>query len=210
MAKLPDGLFGGFRGRIGNVVGVLRKGRYYVRVAPGKIKNPRTPKQQFNRKRFALASRLAARLQPFIEQGFGTVEGKTPRGACISYNMRSDILSGKDSGIRYPNIMVSTGALQQVEKPLAKRTEEGSIQVRWQNNSGMGNALGDDRIMLLALGEDKQFPACYKLKGTARSDGYGLFDLDETLENAPGVHVYLSVTSPGRRLTANSAYLGFI
>lgn len=210
MAKLPDGIFGGFSGRIGNVVGVIRNGTQYIRSAPSQMKNPKTPKQQANRKKFALATKLASRLSPFIERGFGTVEGKTPRGACISCNMKSGIYEEGDSGIRYPNIMVSAGALRQVEHPVAERTEDDNIRIKWQDNSGSGNALAGDRVMILAIGEGKQFHSCYVLEGAERSKEEDVLEMDNVLKKEASVHVYLSVTSESRNLTANSEYLGYI
>lgn len=210
MAKLPDGILGGFKGRIGNIIGAVRNGTQYIRSAPNQIKDPKTPKQQANRKKFALANKLAYRLGPFIEKGFAAAEQKTPRGACISANMKSGIFEEGDSGIRYANIMVSAGALRQVESPVAERTETGNIRVTWKDNSRSGNALGDDRIMILAMAEEKQFHACYILEGAERSSEEDVLELDSVLKNETAVHVYLSVISESRNLTANSEYLGFV
>ncbi len=210
MAKLPDGFFGGFKGRIGNIVGVVRNGKQYIRSAPSEMTNPKTPKQQANRKKFGLATKLASRLGPFIEKGFATTDAKTPRGACISFNMKSGIYEEGDSGIRYSNIMVSAGALRQVDESAAERLENGTLRVTWQDNSGTGNALADDRIMILAMAEDKQFHNCYKLEGAKRSSEEEILELDELLNKEPAVHLYLSVMSESRNLTANSEYLGFV
>lgn len=210
MAKLSDGILGGFKGKIGNVIGVVRNGTQYIRSSPNQIKNPKTPKQQANRKKFALASKLAYRLGPFIERGFGAVEGKTPRGACISSNMKSGIYEEGDDGIRYSNIMVSAGALRQVDGAAAERLEDGTVRVTWQDNSGTGNALEDDRVMILALAKDKQFKNCYKLEGAKRSREEEILELADVLKKEPAVHLYLSVISESRDLTANSEYLGFV
>lgn len=210
MAKLPDGILGGFKGRIGNIIGVVRNGKQYIRSAPGQIKNPKTPKQQANRKKFAMASKLSYRLGPFIEKGFAAADSKTPRGACISYNMKSGIYEEGDSGIRFPNIMVSAGVLRQVDQPEAERVDSEHIRITWQDNSGTGNARVEDRVMVLAMAENKQFHACYKLEGAKRSSEEEVLKLDNVLNKEPNVHMYLSVISESRNLTANSEYLGFI
>lgn len=210
MAKLPDGIFGGFKGRIGNIVGVVRNGTQYIRSAPSQMTNPQTPKQQANRKKFGLATKLASRLGPFIEKGFATADAKTPRGACISYNMKSGIYEEGDSNIRYSNIMVSAGALLQVDGAAAERMDDEKIRITWKDNTDTGNALGDDRIMILALGEEKQFQASYKLKGAKRSSEMDILELDHVLQKERAVHIYLSVVSESRNLTANSEYLGFL
>lgn len=145
MAKLPDGILGGFKGKTGNVIGVVRNGTQYIRSSPSRIKNPKTPKQQANRKKFALASKLAYRLGPFIEKGFAAANVKTPRGACISANMKSGIFEEGDSGIRYSNIMVLAGHFARL-----------NLQARIVRKTGISALSGRttaDQEMLLAATE---------------------------------------------------------
>jgi hypothetical protein len=40
MATVKNGLWGGFSGKIGNVVGVSRDGAFYLRSLPVQVKNP--------------------------------------------------------------------------------------------------------------------------------------------------------------------------
>lgn len=124
--------------------------------------------------------------------------------------MKSGIYEEGDNNVRYSNIMVSAGALRQVQGPAAERMEEDRIRITWQDNSGAGNALAGDRVIALAMAEGKQFHACFNLEGSERSHEEEWLELDELLKKEPAVHVYLSVISPSRNLASNSEYLGFV
>lgn len=211
MAKLTGGIFGEFRGRIGNVVGVKRDGQYYIRSAPGRVKNPKTEKQQRNRNKFGAASTLASRLKPFIKTSFSTAEGKSWRGACISFNMRSAIIPAEDGDgyeIDFSNLIVSTGVLKQVKSPAAKRNKVGNIHVEWSDNSGEGNAKKQDRVLLLAL-DNKNLVPISVLEGVIRQDSQAEIILPDFFKSKD-LHVYLSVLSHDEAISSESLYLGEI
>ena len=210
MAKLPDGLFGGFRGRIGNVIGVKRGDTFYVRSAPARVKNPKTEKQQAHRSRFSLASKMASRLAPFISVSLQNSTHKTTRGAFISYNMKA-AMEQTDEGItiNYPELIISTGVLKQVDSPAAERTENDGkpfIRFTWQNNSGKGNARSDDKILVLALSEKKKI-AHYLLDAATRADEAADLELPSSIADEP-LHVYLCLLSKDGKLSSPSAWLG--
>lgn len=211
MAKLPDGIFGGFRGRIGNVVGVKRHGEFHIRSVPAAPKNPKTEKQQMNRNRFGFASTLTKKLAPFIKTSFSTVEGRTWRGACISYNMKSAIVPSEDGDgfeVDFSNLIVSTGILKQVANPVAERDEDGNIYVSWTDNSGDGNAMGADRVLLMALDSDN-FGLFPELRDLHRKDEEATIELPKLFHTKP-MHVYLSLISADGAIGSNSQYLGLI
>lgn len=55
MGTINQGILGGFRGKVGNVVGFFWKGQAVMRSLAGSVANPRTPAQRAFRSRFALA-----------------------------------------------------------------------------------------------------------------------------------------------------------
>ena len=211
MAKLPDGIFGGIRGRIGNIVGVKRNGEFHIRSVPSAPKNPKTEKQQRNRNMFGAASSLTARLAPFIKTSFSTVDDKTWRGACISYNMKSAIVPSEDGDgfeIDFSNVFVSAGVLKQASNPVAERDEDGNIRVTWTDNSGDGNAMGSDRVLMLALNSDN-YALFSVLKGVHRKDEAATIELPKSLQTRP-MHIYLSLISADEAIASNSDYLGVV
>ena len=211
MAKLPDGIFGGIRGRIGNIVGVKRNGEFHIRSVPSAPKNPKTEKQQRNRNMFGAASSLTARLAPFIKTSFSTVDDKTWRGACISYNMKSAIVPSEDGDgfeIDFSNVIVSAGVLKQASNPVAERDEDGNIRVTWTDNSGDGNAMGSDRVLMLALNSDN-YALFSVLKGVHRKDEVATIELPKSFQTRP-MHIYLSLISADEAIASNSDYLGVV
>ncbi len=211
MAKLPDGIFGGIRGRIGNIVGVKRNGEFHIRSVPSAPKNPKTEKQQRNRNMFGAASSLTARLAPFIKTSFSTVDDKTWRGACISYNMKSAIVPSEDGDgfeIDFSNVIVSAGVLKQVSNPVAERDEDGNIRITWTDNSGDGNAMGSDRVLMLALNSDN-YALFSVLKGVHRKDEVATIELPKSFQTRP-MHIYLSLISADEAIASNSDYLGVV
>ena len=55
MGIINQGILGGFSGKVGPIVGFRWKSNYYIRARAAKISNPRTPKQQEQRGKFATA-----------------------------------------------------------------------------------------------------------------------------------------------------------
>lgn len=209
MAKIRDGIFGGFSGKLGNLVGMYLNGKHYLRTVPSYINNPRTKKQQANRKAFGMVSKLVARLVPFIEVTLSAVEGKQPRGAFVSYNMRSAVKYDTEGEVEidYTNLVVSAGLLKQPEGPSAERTDDGSVIVRWTDNSRDGNARPNDKALLLALHEGRI--AGYNLEGSPRKAGEAVLPIAPAYKDAP-VHVYLCMSSARGTLFSNSVCLGLV
>lgn len=207
MAKLPEGIFGGFRGRIGNVIGVKRNGNYYIKSVPSHIKNPRTKKQQGNRNRFGLASTLASRLKPFIKQSFKSVEEKTWRGAFISYNMKSAIhISEGSPEVQHEELILSAGVLKQVSTAGVKIEGKGRVSITWSDNSGEGNARKTDRVLLAAISDEAKH-LCWSANEAVRSDESADLLLSDVMKERE-IHLYLVLQSADAKMSSNTQYMG--
>jgi len=55
MASIRNGILGGFNGKVGDVIGQNYAGISTMRAVPKYVSNPKTPAQQYHRKRMALA-----------------------------------------------------------------------------------------------------------------------------------------------------------
>ena len=160
---------------------------------------------------FGAASSLTARLAPFIKTSFSTVDDKTWRGACISYNMKSAIVPSEDGDgfeIDFSNVIVSAGVLKQVSNSVAERDEDGNIRITWTDNSGDGNAMGSDRVLMLALNSDN-YALFSVLKGVHRKDEVATIELPKSFQTRP-MHIYLSLISADEAIASNSDYLGVV
>ena len=69
MGTIKKGILGGVSGKVGTIVGVHWKSSYYIRAHAAKVSNPRTPKQQEQRGKFATAFGFLKTIKPFIRIG---------------------------------------------------------------------------------------------------------------------------------------------
>ncbi|MBE0637418.1 MAG: hypothetical protein IH598_02755 [Bacteroidales bacterium] len=168
MGKVSAQMLNGFSGRLGNVVGCLRYGKYYLRTLPEKVNQPNTPKQMAQRMRFRLVQEHLAPYREFLRIGFGGfATGRSAYSAALSHNLRQAITGD------YPNlsvdpakVLLSHGSLPDAQ--LASLVaEESSLLFLWQpadeNNPG-------DRVITIAF--CKAFmQAVWKFSQTKREDG---------------------------------------
>ena len=69
MGKLTNGLFGGFHGKIGNLVGYMLKGKYVIRTI-GKSKKPLTPARLANCEKMKVVNEILKPSIHAIRAGF--------------------------------------------------------------------------------------------------------------------------------------------
>lgn len=207
MGTIKKGILGGFSGKVGSVVGGTWNGITYMRSLPSTVKNPRTEKQLSQRSKFALTVQFLKPIHPYLRVGFkGFAGGQTAFNAAMSYHL-SNAISGE-----YPNYeldftkaLVSCGSLVTAENVQVSLVD-GRVTFTWNDNSGIANALADDRAMPLVFNSTRN-EAVYNRAGDARAVG-------STLLNLPAhwigdeIQLYLGFVSDDGMSVANSVYLG--
>ena len=85
MGKIKQGILGGFRGKVGTVIGTTWKGKDVMRGIPQSVKDANTPKQQAQRAFFAEVNALASQLSNAEVRTFfpKAVKGMTPRNLMV-------------------------------------------------------------------------------------------------------------------------------
>ena len=141
MAKIDEGILGGFRGKVGPVIGYRWKDRWCVRARPVHVHNPRTAAQTAHRMLFREMVQLAAALRPGLRIGLRAMamrEGMTEMNAFCRLNWQ-------ESGRRpYEALRVSEGPVAKVGVALA-RLESDVLRVEFER----GVARGADGVRLL-------------------------------------------------------------
>ena len=157
MARLIEGILGGFRGSVGSLIGYNFKGGWFVRTKPRFVHNPRTEKQQEHRMLFGDMVRLASRMLPALKLGFrreAEERGMTEGNAFVKINWQRT--GGR---LTYSELQVARGPLAPVGFEGYELDEEGVMTVRWEKKPTRGRANSDDRVVVLlynaALGESK-------------------------------------------------------
>ena len=125
MAKLEGNIIGGFRGKLGNLVGYSWKGVWCVRSRPAVVRNPRSAAQQRHRSMFAEEVRLAGRMSWALNIGMAAVANElhiTPQNAFVKANQPAfapaehNVPSGLTAGliIDWSALIVSAGPVAPV------------------------------------------------------------------------------------------------
>ncbi len=135
MGTINQGILGGFSGKVGPIVGFRWKSNYYIRARAAKVSNPRTPKQQEQRGKFATAFNFLKTIKPFIRIGYKEfTEKKSAINAAMSYMLKKAITGdGKDIRIDFNRVLVSTGSLMPVFEGRTTVTKR-KIAFDWKDN----------------------------------------------------------------------------
>lgn len=209
MAKIPDGILSGFRGKIGPIVGSKRHGKYYIRSQPSSIKDPKSPKQLLQRNRMELVSPLAGSLDAFIRHTYGTIKTHRPRDPFMSVNLKSAVkVTEEGNELDYEGLMVSTGALKNVEQPAAVRTHKQEIRLSWTDNSGEAMAQATDRVLIMGLMKHRRnhYPV-FDLDSFTRTDEEAVLAIGPQIDRYT-FHMYICTLDKAGTMASNSIYLG--
>lgn len=208
MAKNKHGFPGGFTGKIGNVVLVQRGDTYYMRSVPAKTVNPRSPKQQANRRIFGLSSSLAAKLAPFLRISMQPVPDKSPRGAFISLNKNTSIVYGEHGPvILYPKLILSAGTLPPPIRLSAVREHPGVLRLNWEAGDAPSHtARQRDTLLFLLLVPDTH-ERFFVIHGPERHETTYALPIPESLQASP-LHVYSLTRSANGKKVSDTVYVG--
>ena len=206
MGIINQGILGGFSGKVGPIVGFRWKSNYYIRARAAKVSNPRTPKQQEQRGKFATAFSFLKAIKPFIRIGYKEfTQDKSAFNATMSYTLKRAVTgSGKEIRIDFDRALVSMGTLMPIFEGTA--TQNGNkMYFNWQDNSGMGNAEDIDIAMLLVYNKNKE-TAVYDTKTALRSSQHAELQLPSDWQDDELI-AYLSFCSADGNTIANSIRL---
>ena len=70
MARINQGILGGFSGKVGSVVGANWKGIHYMRSKAASVANPRTEGQVKQRTKFSVTLRFLQPITAFLRIGY--------------------------------------------------------------------------------------------------------------------------------------------
>ena len=89
MGKIYQGILGPFSGKVGTVVGSIRKGQGYMRGLAASKKDARTESQLAQRAKFAITQKLLKGITPYLRVGYrGNTDTATPYNVATSKNVK--------------------------------------------------------------------------------------------------------------------------
>jgi len=153
MARFKQGVHGGFKGRVGNIVGSDWKGTGVMRIRPASVSNPRTDLQQNVRTRFALMGHFLSTQRELVRIGWRAMveNSTTPHNMAMRYNLANAVVGEyPDLSIDFSKIKLSFGTLPVPEGFQAVAASANSLNLSWQNTAGSYGS-GDNDLLMLGL-----------------------------------------------------------
>lgn len=137
MARLTNGIFGPFTGKIGGVVGSSWRGMPILKTAPKETTKKPSPAQLLQRAKFGFVMAFLYPIKPFLAERFGKMEGsKSPFDLALSYHLKEAIEVESDRLLmNYPKVCISKGHLRGLEVIAATVNSENTLTLQWANNS---------------------------------------------------------------------------
>lgn len=207
MGKLKNGIFGGFSGKVGNVVGSSCRGVEYIKSRPAKMTNPRSKGQVKQRNTFIIIQNFLGTFTPLIRIGFKdyAIDGLSAFNAAMSYNMVKGVKTGvTDEELDFPNILVSRGPLYPAKDINIDISEEG-VQFNW-DPTPEGNASSDDQVMVLVYNCDKE-TAIHDINAGKRSSSTTKIKLPDDW-NGDSIETYIAFKKADGSVVSDSIYCG--
>jgi len=210
MGTFKQGVFGGFSGAIGNVVGGSWKGINYMRILPSKVSNPNSDRQLDQRMKFALIGKFLKPLSQFVKIGFKNYAIKmTAYNAAMAHNLHYAIDGVYPTyTISYPNVMVTCGSLPPALNQAVQSTTAGIVDFSWTDNSTEISASPLDKTMLVVYNPLKNQAVCVIDEGV-RADSMQTITVPNSFRGDQ-VYCYIGFITPDALELSNSNYVGAI
>ena len=156
MAKLHQGILGGFSGTVGTVIGYRRNNQWFMRAKPRSVANPRTEAQQAHRRQFGDMVSLASKLLPALKVG---MRHYAPQHAMTAGNAFVHLNWVKDGAISLKDMKLSVGPVPMVTFTEVT-VEDGILTLKWDKNLHHHGAKNEDTIKIFAYNEEQGLTQC--------------------------------------------------
>jgi hypothetical protein len=208
MGTLINGLFGGFHGRVGNLVGYTLKGKYVLRTI-GKSHKPLTPARKANCQKMTVVNEILKPSLRAIRVGFRLAVAGTDKNEyneAVSYN-KKNALQGvyPNVSLDYTKVLMSMGNLPVALNPSISQVEE-KITFQWEDSVIPGSEYASDRAMLVVYFPDIK-ETCCQLIGAKRIEGKDVVTISSEHINER-MEAYISFVKDDGRRISNSVYAG--
>ena len=212
MGKLPDGIFGGFTGKVGKLVGYNYGGEDMIRKRPKKRpEGSGTERQLAQREKFGLVMRFLTPIQEVVGEYFGKRNGTKSRfNLGVSYNLTHAVIDNPGGGfaLDFAEVLISKGDLRPMENGQLEAMPDQVVDLTWTDNSGQGAATAEDLVVVVAYAPELDF---FQIFNPATTRGEARTSL-ELLRNFSGeeVHIWTTMASEERKTASVSTYLGTV
>ena len=156
MAKLHQGILGGFSGTVGTVIVYRRNNQWFMRAKPRSVANPRTEAQQAHRRQFGDMVSLASKLLPALKVG---MRHYAPQHAMTAGNAFVHLNWTREGAISLKDMKLSVGPVPMVTFTEIT-VEDGVLTLKWDKNLHHHGAKNEDTIKIFAYSEEMGLTQC--------------------------------------------------
>jgi len=209
MATFEDGINGGFRGKVGSVVGYKWKGKWVMRSVPKPSDKERSPKQVINQEKLRIMQRLLSMTIGLIHKGFSLVpeiERMSAFNAAMSYNKKHGFIMDREKvELNFEKFMFAQGNLENAEN-LQFNQVDSAIEFTWDFSGSWTRGSDQSMILLIDDSLNHAIGTASGVQRQARKEVIPLGDIpvDTTL------HIYTAFIADDRKSVSDSAYCGYI
>ena len=207
MAKIKQGILGGFSGSVANVVGSSWKGIAVMKAKPLSVANPQTALQVAQRRKFRAGSELAtevkiAIIKPFWDRFASKMSG-------VNAWMSDNVMHYDSNGL--PTMAEMTFSKGNIgAQPITAATSDDTADtytVTWDTGTMPSNGLSTDQMAIVILGEDN-IPYGIREAGlNERSAGTATFNAIRHYSGLGDRYAYLISKRPDGTIVSETAYL---
>jgi hypothetical protein len=209
MARIINGINGGFTGKVGTVTGYIRNGGNFMRSRKRRKDTVKSEKRLLQQQKIKVCNEFT---KPFSGSGFFNTSFPANGATSTGYNratsaiMNRAIIQNPAPSLSYPLVLISMGMLPGAVYASALANDDGNIVFSWVDNTGIGTAKEDDRVLLVAyFPESKE--AVYTISDAIRKDGNAVLQMDLKKGAA---ETWMGFVSADETLAADSVYTGRI
>ncbi|MFA6275390.1 MAG: DUF6266 family protein [Pedobacter sp.] len=207
MARLINGILGGFSGKVGTVVGVIKGDACIIRSLPKK-RTHFTTNELENQKKMGMVQAYLNPLKDLLKVGFANYYTKTGGfRAALAYTRREALVSDADGNCYIDPALfkISGGVLPQAINP-AMVWNDPALLITWDITT-LNYEEEADQLMVLIYDPLHKIATTRIFNGAFRRDGELKIELDPHLSTTE-INVYIGFVSADRTAQSDSQYLG--
>ena len=178
MGKFNKGIFGGFTGTVGTVVGANWRGIEYMRSRSNRRNFTSSQKQKEQQLKFGLLTTFQQPFNSMLNRTFDSYAVKmTGANSALGYNLRNAV-SGTypEYTVNYSQFLMSRGSLPNALNPAATAGANSMVNFTWTDNSGSATALPSDVAHIVLYCEATK-QSVISATGNVRSEGATAIDV---------------------------------
>ena len=209
MARIINGINGGFTGKVGTVTGYIRNGRNFMRSRRRRKDNVRSEKRLVQQKKIKVCNEFT---KPFSGSGFFNKSFPASRATSTGYNratsaiMNRAIIKEPEVSLVCPLILISMGMLPGAVYASALANDDGDVVFSWVDNTGTGTAKKEGKALMVAYFPETK-TAMYEISASTRKDCKAVLPM----KSMKGIaETWIGFVSADETIAADRVYTGSV